>query len=99
MRLQQVTTHHASVASAKHRVDMQARAAVGDGDVADQRENLDLLVDRYLPVALGLPIEITENRVAEGADRGERSSVDLLRGEETGQSLDDFLIGLSSPTA
>jgi hypothetical protein len=48
------------------------RLAVGPkGDVAEERDDLDLLGDGNFPVVLRLPIEETEHRIAAGADAGE----------------------------
>ena len=48
------------------------RLAVGPkGDVAKERDDLDLLGDGNFPVVLRLPIEETEHCITAGADAGE----------------------------
>jgi hypothetical protein len=49
---------------------MQGRALVADRDIAEQRQDFDLLVDGYLLVLLRFPLEIPEDGAAECADRG-----------------------------
>jgi hypothetical protein len=48
------------------------------GDVANQRSDLDLLAVRNLLVVLLLPVKVEQDRVAEGADRGETRRMDTF---------------------
>ena len=41
------------------------------GDVSEQREHLDLVVDLDLLVRFALAVEVAEDSTAEGADRSE----------------------------
>jgi hypothetical protein len=67
-----------SVGVADDEVGVDLRFAVLDGDVAGERRNLDLLVDRDWLVLLPLPVEVAERDVAEGADAGEVSGGELV---------------------
>ena len=72
----------------RDRVDVQGRLALGFRDIADQRQHLDLLVDRNALVVLRGPVEIADDRALERADRGQRSGVDLLLADELLQGAD-----------
>src|SRR5204863_1563186 len=59
-------------------MDMQRRLALGFGDVAEQRQYLDLFLDRDALVVLLVPIEIADDRALECADRGQCRRIDFL---------------------
>ena len=75
----QVAGERRPVAPAEHDVDVQRRVAgLVDADVAVQRGDLDLLVDRDVAVLLGVPVEPGERRLAERADRAQPGAVDAF---------------------
>jgi len=62
-------------------MDMYARLAIGaDGNIADQRSHLDLLIHGDRPVGLRLPIEERELSAAQGADGRNLGSAKPLAG-------------------
>jgi hypothetical protein len=62
----------AAVGGANDDMNMQGGLALRIiGDVANQTSDLDLLADRNLQVVLLLPVKVEQDRVAEGADRGD----------------------------
>jgi hypothetical protein len=74
--------------------EVAGRACPQDhGDVANQRSDLDLLADRNLLVVLLLPVKVEQDRVAEGADRGETRRMNTFTSSEFLRTCYDFLAG------
>jgi len=69
------------------RVRVQLRPSVLDRDVADERKDLDLLVDRNVDVPLGGPVEVRHHGARERADRGEVARAEPLFRRERRQHL------------
>src|SRR5439155_4654749 len=88
LTFEQMPADDAAVRAAEHRMDMQGRLAVRVRDIAEQRQYLDLLVDRDALVVLFRPVEIADHRALEGADRGQRGGVDLLLADKLLQGAD-----------
>jgi hypothetical protein len=77
--LQQMARNRASAATTQHTMDVQRRLLIWPKcDIARKRCDFHLLVDRDALIALGLPVEIAENRRTEGTDGAELRRVDLL---------------------
>src|SRR5438045_9544292 len=72
----------AAVGLPEHGVDVQDRLAVRFGDIADQRQHLDLLIDRDALIVLLVPIEIADDGTLERADRGQPRGINLLLAHE-----------------
>ena len=70
MCLDQVTADYGTIGFAENRMEMQGRALSADRDIAEQRQDLDLLANGDLLVSLGFPLEIPEDGAAECADCG-----------------------------
>ena len=73
---------------------VQGRPVLADGDVAEQRNHLCLLVHRDARVLLGVPVEIAEHGVAEGADTGDGRRLHLLVADEARERGDGFVVGV-----
>src|SRR5205823_247127 len=71
MAFEEMTADDAAVELPEHGMDVQDRLAVRFGDIADQRQNLDLLIDRDALIVLCRPIEIADDGTLERADRGQ----------------------------
>ena len=72
MCFQEMTAHSRAVGAADDDVWMQRRLAVSPkGDVAKERNDLDLLRDGNLSVAFRLPVEEPEHCITARADAGE----------------------------
>ena len=69
MCLKQVTADHTAIGFAENSMQMQRRALIADGNIAEQSEDFHLFVDGDVLVLLCLPLEIAEQRTAERADR------------------------------
>ena len=70
---QEVAAAGRAVGQPEHNVDMKAGlAVVADGDVPDRAENLALLIDLDLAVALRGEVEPADGCPLEGADRRQR---------------------------
>ena len=61
--------------AARTTMEMQGWARIADRDIAEQRQDLDLLAHGDFLVLLGFPLEIPEHGAAECADRGDRGLV------------------------
>ena len=69
-RLEKMPAARAAVAASQDDVGVHLLVAtVLNRDVADQREHLDLLLDRSALVVFSLPVEVAEQRTLEGSDR------------------------------
>ena len=77
MGFEKMSAHRRSVFLPDHDVGMHLGLAFIERDVADQRDNLHLLVHLILQVIFLLQVKVPESRVAEGADRGEVSAADI----------------------
>ncbi len=74
---EQVAAARLAVRAADDDVRMDGGLAVLERDVAGHGQDLDLLVERDLSVALGLPVKPAEDDVAERPDRREARRADL----------------------
>src|SRR3546814_8441805 len=79
MRLDEMARHRATIAPAEHDVNVDRRTIVRiDADIAGERRDLDLIVHRDFAIILLVPIEIGEERVAEGTNsRSEEHTSEL----------------------
>jgi hypothetical protein len=94
MAFAEVTSFGAAIAGAEDNVDMQSGLALRIvGDVANQGSDFDLLADRNFLVVLLLPVEVEQDRIAQGADRGKARSVDIFALSELLKACDDLLAG------
>jgi hypothetical protein len=90
--LQQMAGDRASTPTTQHAMDMQRRLLIwSNSHIAGKRGDFRLLIDRVALVALGLPVEIAENRRTEGTDGAELRRFDLLLLDEALQARHDFI--------
>src|SRR3954466_5637862 len=68
----------AAVGRADDDVRVDLRLAVRDGDIPEQAEHLDLLVERDPRVVLARPVEVTEHDALEGANSRDRRGGDTV---------------------
>jgi len=80
--------------AARTTMEMQGWARIADRDIAEQRQDLDLLADGDFLVLLGFPLEIPEHGAAECADRGDRGGLNLLLSHEFAEFADDLVTGV-----
>src|SRR5690348_8199219 len=71
LRREQVPAARGTVLAAEHDVGVHARLVALEGEVAEEREHLDLLAHLDAVVVLVLPVEIAERRLLERADGAE----------------------------
>src|SRR3546814_335509 len=87
MRLDEMARHRATIAPAEHDVNVDRRTIVRiDADIAGERRDLDLIVHRDFAIILLVPVEIGEERVAEGTNSRNLRSPDLLPATELPQT-------------
>src|SRR5262249_36202255 len=79
----QMASQSGAIAASENRMGVHTWPTVGaDGDIPDQRSDLDLLLHRDHQVGLGLPVEKRELADAQCADtRNLRCTEALVRGE------------------
>lgn len=89
--LQHVTTESSGVSARDDHVRVQAgQAFLVEGDIAEQTDDLDLLVEGYLLIFLFLPVEIPEYDPAQSAEPGERSRCDIPFSNERFEATDEL---------
>jgi hypothetical protein len=74
MRLQRMSAHDSAIGSAANDLEMQSRTLFGNGNIAEEREDLDLFIDDNFLCCFRLPVEIPEESVAERPNRGNGSA-------------------------
>src|SRR6185312_15265876 len=92
MRLDEMAAQRRAVGASEDdmRMDHRLTRLFALGDVADQRDDLDLLGHRVAAILLALPVEEAQHRVAQGADAGEVRGIEMLlarEGEKTRHDL------------
>ena len=87
------TARHA-VGAAKHRVSVYLRLLLIEGDVADERQHFDLLIDWNFLILLLLDVEETEQRATEGAERCEVAGIATVILRKGSSSGDDLVTGV-----
>ena len=87
MAFEEMTADDAAIRLPEDGVDVQSRFAVRFRDIADQRQHLDLLIDRDALIVLLVPIEIADDGTLERADRGQPRGINLLLAHEFLQRL------------
>jgi len=85
MGREKVAADDAAIGLAEHRMYVEGRLSFGHRDIAEQRQDLHLLVDGNPSVFFRLPIEIAEHRIEERTDAGDRRCLDFLFMHEPGQ--------------
>ncbi len=74
-------------------MDVEERPAVLDRGIADERDDLELLVENMWLVLARRGIPVRDARLAHGADAGQRGEADSLGLEPAEQRIEDRLAG------
>src|SRR5579871_436419 len=92
---QQMPAPGSAVRFAEDYVGMDlGRALLVQGDVADQRYDLDLLVDRNRLILLPVPLEVAQGGILERADSREMAAAQAVAPRELFQDLHDLVAGV-----
>jgi hypothetical protein len=92
---QQMASDGTPVAATEHAMNMQGKLAIRSrGDIAGERCDFHLLVERVAQIILALPIEIAERRAAEGADGAELRGIEPLFRDELLEAGHDLVPAL-----
>src|ERR1043166_1274923 len=75
---------------------MNFRFIFVQGDVADERKNLDLFGKGNSLVLFRGHIEVTEDRIAKGSNRCEVTRAQMMHAREEFQRFDNFISGLKN---
>ncbi len=92
----QMTTQCGAVAPSERHVGMHQRRSLIDGDVAHQRQHLELLVQLDIPILARLGIEKRDDRVADRAEPGETAAANRLCLQKTQKLIGKYLSVLES---
>src|SRR5207249_2424239 len=96
VRFEKMATPGTPVCFAEHDMRMHLGLALGQRDVADERENFDLFLD-WNPLVLTLgDTEITEGYIAEGANSRELACAEVMFARESFQTLGDLIAGFEN---
>ena len=74
-------------------VCVHLRFALLDGHIADERQDFDLLVDRYLAVLFRWPVEVRHHCVQERSNGGEVTRSELVLDGKRRQRRGSFVAG------
>lgn len=65
-------------AGSDYHVSMRFKLTLIERHIADQRQNFDLLIHRNPLVVLLVPVQVPEDDILKGADRGEMAGREML---------------------
>ena len=92
--LDQMPAMSCGIGAADHDVSVNRHTFGAAGNVARQRQHLDLLVELDTPVVALLDVEIPERHALEGPDGRERRCLNRVLRGESAESVENAIAGL-----